>query len=158
VKKLMGLSVLFCVAALGAPKTESKPEAGSGHIPSHGPAPAKAIKPVPAGANDISEDKADHPQVLHVDAKNDRWVGHVTGPSDPHYKLAQPWANGHFTGGSGPLHVFTLAGGGPERFWFGKFYWPVASDDYNLVADWNWVSGLAYNPRLGTYAQVEYLG
>ena len=107
-----------------------------------------------------------------MEAKNDKWVGHDSGPNDPHYKMAQPFAHGHFSGGFGPQHVFVLAGGSRERFWFGNFYWDVDPYDYDIVADWNWVGDqiviyedpdhigwyLAYNPRLGTYAHVEFLG
>jgi hypothetical protein len=105
-----------------------------------------------------------------VDAKNDRWVGHDSGPNDPHYHLDRPWAHGHFAGGFGV--PFNLMGGNRERFWFNNFYWDVAAFDYNIVAGWNWSGDqiviyedpdhigwyLAYNPRLGTYAHVEYLG
>lgn len=177
-KKLMGPAILFGVAALGSPKTESKPDAGGSHIHGHTPAPAKVTKPAlaappsraatparvqeaaPPGDNRIAAgDKSGRPQVPHVDAKTDKWVGRDIGfNDDPHYKLAQQWEHKHLSGGFGRPHVFTLAEGGPERFWFGKFYWPVVSDDYNLVADWSWASGLANNFRLGTYAQVEHLG
>jgi hypothetical protein len=104
--------------------------------------------------------------------KNDQWVGHDSGANDPHYHVDQPWAHGRFTGGFGPQHVFVLAGGNRERFWFGNFYWDIAAYDYSIVAGWNWTGDqiviyedpdhdgwyLAYNPRLGTYAHVEYLG
>ncbi len=117
-------------------------------------------------------DRQGHPDVPHVDAKNDKWVGHDSGGADAHYHLAQPWAHGQFSGGFGPQHVFNLAGGNRERFWFNNFYWDVAAFDYNIVAGWNWMGDqiviyedpdhvgwyLAYNPRLGTYAHVEYLG
>jgi hypothetical protein len=93
-------------------------------------------------------DKKGHPNVPHVDAKNDKWVGHDSGPNDPRYQIAQPWAHGHFSGGFGPQHVFVLGGGNRERFWFNNFYW-----DPDHIG---WY--LAYNPRLGTYAHVEYLG
>ena len=190
-KTLIGLSVVICVAAFaqrggesrgggGAPQGGGHAAVGGGHIPAHGPAPAKAAKPArapaqaaqPATENHVKVDKQGHPDVPHVDARNDKWVGHESGPNDAHYHLAQPWAHGHFSGGFGPQHVFVLAGGNRERFWFGNFYWDVAAFDYNIVAGWNWDGDqiviyedpdhdgwyLAYNPRLGTYAHVEYLG
>jgi hypothetical protein len=67
-----------------------------------------------------------------------QWVGHSSGAHDPHYRVDQPFAHGRFSGGFGPHHVFVLAGGNRERFWFGNFYWDVAAYDYNIVADWNW--------------------
>ena len=178
---LIGLLVVVCVAGLAQrgsePRGGGHPAAvGGGHIPAHGPAPARASTPArsrPATTeNHIAVDQKGHPDVPHVHAKNDKWVGHDSGPNDAHYHLDQPWAHGRFTGGFGPQHVFVLGGGNRERFWFGSFYWDIAPYDYNIVAGWNWAGDqiviyedpdhvgwyLAYNPRLGTYAHVEYLG
>jgi hypothetical protein len=110
--------------------------------------------------------------VPHVDRDTNRWVGHDFGPDRSRYHLDRPWEHGRFAGGFGPRHVFRIQGGNPDRFWFNNFYWHVAPYDYNIVADWNWVGDqvviyedpddpgwyLAYNPRLGTYAHVEYMG
>jgi hypothetical protein len=185
VKKIIGLSVLICVSAFaqrgGEKSGGGRPAAvGGGHVPAHGPAqasrPARAAAPArgqqPATENHVKVDQKGHPDVPHVDAKNDKWVGHDSGANDAHYQMAQPWAHGHFSGGFGPQHVFVMGGGNRERFWFNNFYWDVAAFDYNIVAGWNWAGDqiviyedpdhvgwyLAYNPRLGTYAHVEYLG
>ncbi len=177
-KKIIGLSILVCVAAFaqrGEQKGGSHATVGGGHVPARGPAPAAAAKPAPPHAateNRVKVDKKGHPALPHVDVKDDRWVGHDSGPGDVHYHLDHPWAHGHFSGGFGPQHVFQLEGGNRERFWFRGFFWDIAPFDYNIVVDWNWAGDqiviyedpdhdgwyLAYNPRLGTYAHVEYLG
>ena len=191
-KKIIVLSILICAVGLaqdkgrgGEQRDGGRPAAvGGGHIPARGPAPARASAPArdstparsqqPAAApeNRIAVHQNGHPDVPHVDARNSKWIGHDSGRNDPHYQMAQPFAHGRFTGGFGRQHVFVLAGGNRERFWFGNFYWDVAPYDYNIVVDWNWAGDqiviyedpdhpgwyLAYNPRLGTYAHVEYLG
>ena len=191
-KKVIGLSLLMCVAAFaqqnkGGEQSRGggRPAAvGGGHLPARGPAPARASAPArdsspargqqsaPATENHIAVHQKGHPDVPHVDVKNSKWIGHDSGPNDPHYQMAQPFAHGRFTGGFGPQHLFNLAGGNRERFWFNNFYWDVAAYDYNIVAGWNWMGDqiviyedpdhpgwyLAYNSRLGTYAHVEYLG
>ncbi len=193
-KTIVGLSVLICVAAFAQDRGRGEDqkqrgggrpaEVGGGHVPARGPAPAQAPKPSPMPAaarnqqpaaqsqNRMAVDKAGHPDVPHVHAKNDQWVGHSSGRDDIHYRIAQPWAHGRFSGGFGPQHVFVLGGGNRERFWFNNFYWDIAPYDYYVVEGWNWSGDqvviyedpdhdgwyLAYNPRLGTYAHVEYLG
>jgi hypothetical protein len=192
-KKFITLTALLCVAAFAQEKgrgqapqrNQSAPGVGGGHIPAHGPPAARspAARPEPQrpaaqpenrgpAANHIAADQKGHPELPHVHAKNDQWVGHSTGRDDVHFHLDTPWAHGHFTGGFGRDHVFRIAGGNRERFWFNNFYWDVAPYDYNIVEDWNWDGDqiviyedpdhegwyLAYNPRLGTYAHVEYLG
>lgn len=137
--------------------------------PAHGPAPFHGIPNTNPNPNYV--DAPGHPDEPHVDI-NGKWIGHDTGRNDPHYKLAHPFAHGHFTAGFGPTHVWRLTGGGPSRFQMDGFYFHVAPHDVAFCNDWLWRSDpiilyrdpdhtgwyLAYNVRLRTYVHVEYLG
>jgi hypothetical protein len=166
-----------------APARNFNPPVGGGHVPARGPAPSPHVARQPAppkggGAPSAPArsarvpDQQGHPAAPHVDANNDRWVGHNTGKNNPAYHLDQPWQHGHFPGEIGASHVYRLGGGARDRFRFNNFYFSVAPYDFDDCADWLWDSDdivlypdpddigwyLAYNVRLGTYVHVEYLG
>ena len=158
---------------------------GGGHIPAHGPEPNRgsaSVREAPANRNnrggqasDVGRsfrDQPNHPEAPHVHAENDHWVGHESGRNDAHYHLDHPWGHGRFRGEIGPRHIYRIEGGDRDRFWFGGYYFGVAPYDDDYVNDWDWRNDdvviyddpdhpgwyLAYNPRLGTYVHVQYLG
>jgi hypothetical protein len=159
---LLGLLLIFSVPALAQRKTGGGQRGGShvggGHIPAHGPAPARrspsggaAHGAVPAPRSPSGSaaqsstprdfrDQPGHPNAPHVHANDDRWIGHASGRDDPQYHLDHPWEHGRFTGGIGRGHVFRLGGGSRERFWFNGFYFQVAPFDYGFCDDWLWNS------------------
>jgi hypothetical protein len=194
-KKLSGLLAMFLMLSVSAWAQRGGSKGGNpggtkgvggGHVPSHGPAPAKVqSRPAqqheaprveqqheaPAQAARIPADKRGHPEVPHVHT-NDKWVGHDSGRADVRFHVDRPFEHGRFTGGFGRGHEFRLGGGGPGRFWFNGFYFAVAPFEFSYVDGWLWDSDqiviyedpdhdgwyLAYNARLGTYVHVNYLG
>jgi hypothetical protein len=179
-KKLVGvLAVLlvFYVPAFAAHPGEKGEEHGGGnhervggHIPAHGPAPARAGQHNAPATREYRDVKG-HPNAPHVHADG-KWVGHDSGRNDANYHLDRPWEHGRFGGGIGRSHVYRLVGGGRDRFWFGGFFFSVAPYDYGYCSDWVWDSDqvviyndpdhvgwyLALNVRLGTFVHVMFMG
>jgi hypothetical protein len=147
---------------------------GCGYAPGHGPAPSH-VKQGDSSKDSSFVDKPGHPAVPHVHT-DDTWVGHDSGPNDPHYRLVHPWEHGRFAGGFGHDNANRLdVGGSRERFSFNDYYYfSVAPYDYKFCDNWLWDNYadwlviyedpdhdgwyLAYNERTGTYVHVTYMG
>jgi hypothetical protein len=166
----------------GEQRGGGRQEVGGGHIPAHGPErsthtapqriPQQPAPPEHQTDNRKFDDRPGHPDAPHVHASNDQWIGHNEGRNNPRYHLDRPWEHGRFGGEIGARHVWRIEGGGPDRFWFGGGFFSVAPADVVFVNGWFWDRDdiilyddpddpgwyLAYNPRLGTYVHVLYLG
>jgi hypothetical protein len=156
------LTLLIPAVMLSGGTAFAQGRGGEHHIPipHHGPSRA--------GNHGVPRGLAGPP---HVDERG-RWFGH--GVEAHHFALEHPWAHGRFTGGFGPRHVFLLAGGGCDRFWFDSFAFSVSPYEVGLgfCDGWLWNRDrvviyedpdhvgwyLAYNVRLGRYLHVEYMG
>lgn len=192
-KKIIGVLIALLAMSMfliaqerrgGEQRGGGRPEVGGGHIPAHGPTPSRHNAPAqhveqhpapeahPAPDNRKFDDHPGHPEAPHVHVSNDQWVGHNEGRNNPRYHLDRPWEHGHFPGELGRTHIWRVEGGGPDRFWFGGFFFSVAPADIAFVNGWYWDRDdivlyddpddpgwyLAYNVRLGTYVHVEFLG
>jgi hypothetical protein len=185
-KRVLGITAVIAALSLtvyaqgrGEGRGEKR-DVGGGHVPAHGP---KAVREEHGGqraergeehgrqqGRDF-RDRPGHPEAPHVHA-DDSWIGHDSGRHDEHYRVEHPWEHGRFGGGFGRSHVYRLAGGDRDRFWFGGFYFSVWPADYGYCGDWYWDRDdiviyedpdhvglyLAYNVRLGTYIHVTFLG
>lgn len=142
-----------------------------GAQPPRNEGPSREVRPQPEQRPSY-RDRPDHPEAPHVHPDTGRWIGHDIGRDDPHYHLDHPWEHGRFPEPIGPSRIYRLLGGNRERFRVGAYYFQVAPYDYNYVGDWLWDSDdiviyddpdhpgwyLAYDPRLGSYVHVLFLG
>ena len=162
-------------AAPAAPARTAQSDHGAQPPRNEGPSREvrpQEVRPQPELQRPSYRDRPDHPEAPHVHPDTGRWIGHDTGRDDAHYHLDHPWEHGRFPEPIGANRIYRLLGGNRERFRVGDYYFQVAPYDYNYVGDWLWDSDdvaiyddpdhpgwyLAYDPRLGSYVHVLFLG
>ncbi|HTS26445.1 MAG TPA: hypothetical protein VMH81_11270 [Bryobacteraceae bacterium] len=180
--KLLSVLLVLAVPVLLAQERKQenqhgRPNVGGGYIPPHGPARSRpeSRNAAPHEANRATEnhgfrDQEGHPEAPHVHT-NGEWVGHEDR-NDPRFHLDHPFEHGHFTGGFGPGHEFRVVRREGDRFWINGGIFTIAPFDLAYTSDWLWNTDqiviyedpdhpgwyLAYNPRLGTYVHVMFMG
>ena len=176
---VLAVSLVLCLPAFAQHDSHGgggSHAVGGGYVPSHGPAPSRGEPRRPAqneNAPRVSyRDQEGHPEAPHVH-HNSEWVGHDAGRADARYHLDHPFEHGRFTGGFGRGHVWRIARRRSRPFLVRRLSTSsVAPFDLAFVDGWIWGSDdvviyedpdhdgwyLAYNPRLGTYVHVQYLG
>jgi hypothetical protein len=151
------------------PARAAEPDRGAQQARNEGP--SREVRPQ-QDQRPSYRDRPDHPEAPHVHPDTGTWIGHDTGRDDPHYHLDRPWEHGRFPEPVGANRIYRLLGGDRERFHVGNYYFQVAPYDYDYVGGWLWDNDdivvyddpdhpgwyLAYNPRLGSYVHVLFLG
>ena len=179
---LLSAALLMAMPAL-AQHGPTTPRANEGHVP---PAPtARANRPAAGtgtgtGYAAATQGRTDGERLVSGRTNDTQHVNHDTwyshdAPSDPRYKIDQPFAHGHFAA-FGADHRYGISRIDAAHHYFylpGGAYFMVADWDWATFADWCYDCGedfvvyedpdhagwyLLYDGNTGLYIHVQYMG